>query len=53
MTSELEKTKVRSFCVLIYVKGVLGEFGTSNFGEFGVEFCTSLIGVEGARSLGE
>jgi len=35
------------FIASIYVKGVLGENGTSCFGGFGVGFCTLWVGVEG------
>jgi hypothetical protein len=43
----LEKTKVRGFCVLNIIKGILGENGAGNFGGFGGEFCTLLVVVEG------
>ena len=38
MTSELEKTKVRGFVFPIYVKGILGGNGATNFGVLGRSF---------------
>jgi hypothetical protein len=43
----LEDVKCAHFTFFIYVKGVLGENGTSYFGGFGGEFCTLWGRVEG------